>query len=281
MQQAEKLTVKELISELLRKAGANEKSIREFTDEGSMKVYRRAFIHSSVSKTENYNQLEFVGDSILNLAVALWFRQEHPEVESVEFMTRSKHHISSNKFLAQKFHGMYEHLIRFNPSAQELFNIKNWEDRFENQDYLKKVGDVFEAICGAIAEVINKKTETLAGVNIACLSVMALLREAKVDLTPEAVFDNKSRLKELYDSKKEEGWNFSKMFKVSDKNQQGKFLVSVYYIPKGSKREEILVQGKGVNKKNTEQQVSGLALERLSNMGVTRVPKDPHTKINA
>ena len=63
----------------------------------------QALVHPSFSKTYNNDQLEFVGDSVLKLAVSFFLREEYGE-KTVGALSALRQHLVSDKTLAKIAH---------------------------------------------------------------------------------------------------------------------------------------------------------------------------------
>lgn len=104
------------------------------------KLLSEALTHSSVTGRPHYERLEFLGDSVLNLAVSKYLFLKHPDADEGR-LTKLKSYIVSEQFLnvlAGKIN-LYKHIIT-GPEAADF-----------NDDSVKRItADVFEALLGAL-----------------------------------------------------------------------------------------------------------------------------------
>ncbi len=105
-------------------------------------LYREAFTHRSISKKNkvvgeryNYERLEFLGDAILGAVIAHWLYVESPN-EQEGYLTQMRSKIVSRKNLN---------------TLGEKLNLKPLI-RSKTKDSKDILGDVFEALIGAIYE---------------------------------------------------------------------------------------------------------------------------------
>lgn len=191
---------------LLRyRCNLKESTVNKFFIENkeSMLLVRQAFIHSTYSEETNYELLEFEGDGMIGAQVVQYIRRKFPEMISVRWNTRMKHHIISSKVLAKlAIDNGFEQFLVINENLQAY--IESFEDKWDCSEYQSAYEDTVEALCGAITEVLNK--HAAQGVaDAACYNIISsFLDEYEIPLKYEDLFDAKSRLKEIFDN---QGWN--------------------------------------------------------------------------
>jgi len=118
------------------------RKITEFKPK-NLEIYRKAFTHSSVKKTDqngniiNYERLEFLGDSIIGSIIATYLYRKVPE-QNEGYLTKMKSKIVNRKNL--------------NKLAKKLNLIELIIIRRNSQKKIgeKIYGDIFEAFVGAI-----------------------------------------------------------------------------------------------------------------------------------
>ena len=86
------------ILSLLGRLDLNQQSLDTFTDKESMLEFSRAFTHKTWSRSFNYERYEFLGDTIINDAVAHYINVSFPHIQNVAWMTRIKHSLISSKY---------------------------------------------------------------------------------------------------------------------------------------------------------------------------------------
>ena len=213
------------IISLLERLDLNQQSLANFTDEESMMEFSRAFTHKSWSPTFNYERYEFLGDTIVNDAVAHYISTNFPHIQNVAWMTRIKHTLISKKYLAGLAHkAKFLSFFRYGGKLAPILNSSYEEaNKTLNKEYLSILEDIFEAFIGALRDVVDKKTVDGIGGIIARQMVHTFLDKTTVPVTYEEIFDPKSRLKEIYDKYH---WGFS----VRNKGAHGMFTASMIVV---------------------------------------------------
>ena len=103
-------------------------------------IYQEAFIHNSISSTNNYQRLEFFGDSIINMLVTEYLYNKFPEYNEGQ-LTKIKSEIVSTKNLST-----ISKKLNFNNFV--IYTI-NMEFKFNGRDNDKIIGDIFESFIAA------------------------------------------------------------------------------------------------------------------------------------
>ena len=265
------------ITSLLERLDLNQQSLANFTDEESMIEFSRAFTHKTWSSTFNYERYEFLGDTIINDAVAHYISTTFPYIQNVAWMTRIKHTLISKKYLAALAHkAKFLDYIRYGEKLSPILK-GSYEKANEslNKEYLSILEDVFEAFIGALRDIVNKKTVDGIGGIIARQMVHTFLDKKTIPVSYDKIFDPKSRLKEIYDKYH---WGFSvrnkgahgvftaSMVVVRDLN--GSTNVEVYGYPVGtkekiSKNRRLLCVTQGSSKEVAQQNAAKTALDIL------------------
>ncbi len=224
------------ITSLLERLDLNQQSLANFTDEESMLEFSRAFTHKTWSKTFNYERYEFLGDTIINDAVAHYISLTFPHIQNVAWMTRIKHTLISKKYLASLAHkAKFLDFIRYGEELKPILTGSYEKANATlNKEYLSILEDVFEAFIGALRDIVDKKTVDGIGGIIARQMVHTFLDKKTIPVAYDDIFDPKSRLKEIYDKYH---WGFS----VRNKGAHGMFTASMIIVrePNGSSNVEV------------------------------------------
>jgi dsRNA-specific ribonuclease len=86
-------TFKNLISNTLKLGNLKLKYIEILTNESSLKLYDQAFTHHSYDPLNNYEYLEFLGDSTINKSIVWYLSRRYPELNKksgVQILARLK-----------------------------------------------------------------------------------------------------------------------------------------------------------------------------------------------
>lgn len=165
-----------------------------FVTDYALSMFQTAFIAKSVSPRQNYEVLEFLGDSAANQAVVAYFYNSYPQLRclsgsGVGILSRLKmKHTSSESFA--KFASQYGFLPYIKATREELDNPEKTQHLLE---------DVFEAFIGAIYDILMKHF----GLNGVCNQIIYdfisyILNGQKISFDLDELYDAKTRLKELF-----------------------------------------------------------------------------------
>lgn len=285
------LTFVQFITKLLsEKSTLGGESIKRFTNEKSMEIFKLAFTHKSFDKTNNYELLEFIGDLLVNYSVGKYIIEWDKNIQNVEYLTRLKHNITSKKHLAlmAEKSGFFEHML-IDTDVREKMEKLTPEQRHSNlskNGFMSMLEDCFEAFIGAVSQVIEKETGSLAaGNDIARKIVFAFCDELDISLDYTDVIDKKTQYKELCDKNR---WDVKKCIdtKTLYENKKTIYETNVYAYPLGDKTMKkenrvLLSTKKGIPKVEMENQASEEAINKLKNIyNIAVIPKNPYSKKN-
>lgn len=279
-----------------------EKTVNDFfiVNKESMLLVRQAFIHSSFSEDTNYELLEFEGDGVIGSQAVQYIRRKFPDMVSVRWNTRMKHHIISSKVLAKLAidNGFEEYLV-IGQNLQAY--IESFEDKWDCSEYQSAYEDTVEALCGAITDILNRYVAQGVA-DAACYNLIAsFLDEYEIPLKYEDLFDAKSRLKEIFDN---QGWNnlpgcsMKKClvtlevdeysigrYKREDKNPDrrvlettDKFITFGYACIGNNNQRVLLVVTTANTKSNAEQPAAEIIIARLARRGISIAIPDMYEK---
>jgi dsRNA-specific ribonuclease len=226
-----------IISLLMR--GVGEKTAKDLFSKNDEK-FKQAFTHKSVNPIDNYERLEFVGDSIINCAVACFIEDKFSEVKSVMFLTRLKHVIISKKSLSLIAEGLgfWNHL-NISQDTRDKYNALNSNNRHKDVEYLSLLEDVFEAFIGATFSSFKNSEKMKEISTVICIKIInSFLSLLNISLNYKELFDAKTRFKELCDRR---GWKFKTCISTTKVIVDGKsrFATATYgYIIDGGQGEE-------------------------------------------
>lgn len=182
----------EFISGLLRLANVKNKYIKSFLDEDTMKLYNQAFTHISFDPETNYEMFELLGDITANKILVWYFYRRFPQLN----------HPLGVKVIA-RLRINYGAKVTFSSLAENLGFWKFISASVPIRETKKKslLEDTFEAFIGLTENVINTKMEAAIGETVCYTFVSSVLDKISVSLKYEDLFDAKTRLKEIFDSK--------------------------------------------------------------------------------
>jgi len=163
----------------------------------ALSIFQTAFISKTVLPQQNYEVLEFLGDSASNHAVVAYFYNSYPQLRcfsgsGVATLSRLKiKHTSSESFA--KFATQYGFLPYIKATREEL------EDPEKTQHLLE---DVFEAFIGAIYDILMKHFGLHGVCNQIIYDFIAhIFNQQQISFDLDELYDAKTRLKELFDNR--------------------------------------------------------------------------------
>lgn len=215
-----------------------------------MDLYEMCFTSSSVDKKNNYEYYETLGDATVNKFIVWYFYRRFPQLhcpEGVKVISRLKINYVSKTVFAQ-----VADKLGFWPFIKAADNKK-----LASKESLLE--DVFEAFMGVTEDILDNRF--MVGVGYAKVHdiLKSIFDKLDISLEYEDLFDPKSRLKELFDRHKQLG-------RVDWVDKDHENIVYMYHIGGG---QEILGRASGNIKKEREQKASQIALDLLSERGIT------------
>ncbi|MGE5371012.1 MAG: ribonuclease III [Solirubrobacterales bacterium] len=200
----------------------------------------KALTHPSYAQehegTQNYQRLEFLGDSVLNLIVAVYLYQEltdRPEGVLTKIRSRvvcEKHLVKTAKTLM-----INEYLI-----------LGRGEENSGGRNRDSILADAVEAIIGAL--YLDQ------GLEYAAEFILPFVRDDIDRLSQGDFYDFKSRLQELAQSTGKDNV-FYEILKESGPAHNRTFEAAVYF------QNRLLAKGAGKSKKEAEQKAAEIALQ--------------------
>lgn len=179
------------IKNIISKTTSNQDFLDRLTDPEAMALYKLAFIHKSVDPINNYETLEFKGDTVLNAVSVIYLTKRFPEITDEGLLTGMKHFVTEKKFFARM-----TTKIGFDSWIQ-IVNIP------EVQAQAKSIKeDVFEAFNGAFFEMCEKKIMDGSGWKFVYNLVEYLLEDEVIPITKASLQKPRAVLKEIVDTLK-------------------------------------------------------------------------------
>lgn len=181
---------KNFIREIVSLGGLKEQYFPVLLDDIGMRMYEFAFTHSSVHSTQNYELLEFLGDTTLNKSVAWYLPQRFPQLScaaGVKVLTRLKINLISKKSFATF------------AKTLDFWDYITVDMDTRNNKMNKTLEDVFEAFFGATELLLDTRIRHGIGYEICYSIVKKLLDETDLSLKYKDIFDAKTRIKEILD----------------------------------------------------------------------------------
>jgi dsRNA-specific ribonuclease len=252
---------KYFIKQVLSLANINEHFFNVLIDEEGLKMYDRVFTHSSVDSCNNYEYLEFLGDTTLNKSIAWYLSRRFDRFacsDGVQALTRLKINLISKR----SFAGFAKRL-----SFWEFVSAST-ETRSNQMD--KTLEDVFEAFFGATEVLIDSRIRQGAGYSVCYAIISNILDTMDISLRYEDLFDSKTRLKEVFDF-----FGASKIGVLVYDTEKVDRIHKVKAIRRFQGVDTVLGEGSSSLKVDAQQKAANLSFAKLDRMGFTK----PDTKI--
>lgn len=209
---------REFIIKLLEtRAGVKRSEAEKWTNQSGMELLTLAMTHSSVDPTNprnNYEILEFVGDSILSNITAYYLTESFQTIvemgnKGVQYLSKQKSLVTSKAFFADfsdKFG--FAKFIRYRP-LKYIFSKETISTDQQTQQ-IKTVmidrsmmEDVFEAFFAALVKTIDKHEQMIGiGFSVAYSIMSSIYSEITIPTSLNELVDAKSQLKEIFDKRR-------------------------------------------------------------------------------
>lgn len=235
-----------------------------------MKLYQKAFTHSSYDSVNNYEVYEQLGDITVNKFLVWYFHSRFSnQLNSpfgVKIVARLRIKYGSKQFLSELADslGFWEHIL--------ILDKSNDITQGKRMSILE---DVFEAFIGVTEYIIDQRLHPGLGYISSYRILESIFNELPIDLSYEHLFDAKTRLKELFDTYREQLGNVHYEYKKLPN------MVSVVQIYHGTNKNFICSASSPINKSIAEQIASEKALQVLAQRGfVKEIPIEYKTLIS-
>jgi len=236
-------------------------------DESSLQLYQKAFTHVSFDSVNNYEVYEQLGDITVNKFLVWYFHNRFTTANGVglfnsplgvKVVARLRIKYGSKQFLSDLADqlGFWEYA-----RVGEVVSIGKRMSILE---------DIFEAFIGVTEFIIDRRfqngSQTVGMGYMCCYKILQQFFDSiGIDVSYEALFDAKTRCKELFDLYKEDLGNL-----VYEYEKQGQHSIVQIYRQTPSQKIFICSSSSPVNKALAEQQASEEALIVLNRQGFTK-----------
>jgi len=245
-----------MIRSILKKGKLKDEYIDRIIKNG-MPLYSQAFTHPKADEDNNYEPLEFLGDSIVNCVIVWYLSRRFPQLnckEGVKILARLKINLVSKKVFAT--------------FGDELGFWKYVSADKETRDtkMKKTLEDVFEAFFGATQKLVDSEIRMGVGYSVCYNIIQNLFEDMHISLKYEDLYDAKTRLKEVFDFFKETIGQIKYENERIDRIQHVK-VYRLFTDERGKKQKILLGSGSAALKPDAEQKAAARALENLNREG--------------
>jgi dsRNA-specific ribonuclease len=237
---------------------AKEEIIHKIINSNTLSMWKKAFTHETIDLNDNYEQLETIGDRVLELCFLKYLLRKFPDLSPQE-ITELK-----SKYMSKIYQGTTSRKLGFG----------DWIRVGNDISSISILEDVFESFFGALFEISDNIIGDGVGY-VLCLKFLTLIFEdVKFDLS-KAQGHPRSQIKEIFEMLKldpeiqdvsisEKGTNVT----ISITDYTHNELVELEKIPKNSTK--VIGIGFGPYKTNAVNLAYSNALEYLEGIGITR-----------
>lgn len=253
-----------MLRNILKKGKLKKEYIDRIIKNG-MSLYSQAFTHPTADENNNYEPLEFLGDSIVNCVIVWYLSRRFPQLncqDGVKILARLKINLVSKKVFANF------------GSELDFWKYVSADKETRDTKMKKTLEDVFEAFFGATQKLIDSEIRMGVGYSICYNIIQNLFENMQISLKYEDLYDPKTRLKEVFDFFKD------KIGQVKYENERVERIqyVKVYRLytdERGKKQKILLGQGSAALKPDAVQKAASRALEHLNREGkfIKEVPE--------
>lgn len=246
-----------MIRSILKTGKLKDEFINLITDDKGMVTFIEAFTHPSVNKRYNYELLETLGDSTINKCIVWYVIRRFPQLDCP----------SGNKIVAR---------LKINLVSKKSFSLISkqldfWKyvscDLETRQTKMEPtLEDVFEAFFGATESIIDKRIKQGVGYTICYNIIKSLFDNIEISLKYEDLFDAKTRLKQIFDSRAFKEQGIGTIQYESEKIEESKLVSTIVYRIFANKKIPI-GQGTSSLKAKSEQIAASVAIDNLKRIG--------------
>ncbi len=211
---------KRLIVDLLKRGNLRDKYIDVLTDKSSMELYNQAFTAPSADPENNYEIFEQLGDLSINKFIVWYSYRRFPQLNcpaGVKVVARLRINYGSREsfFKIADELDFWEYI-----SADEEDRMRKKKDMLE---------DCFESFIGCTEFILDNRFRLGVGYAIVYDILASIFDEKPMSLKYDQLYDEKTRLKELFDVYKDRlgSWTFM------DTRDDILAVSTVYRIPPG------------------------------------------------
>jgi dsRNA-specific ribonuclease len=237
---------------------AKEETINKIVNSKTLPMWKKAFTHETIDLNDNYEQLETIGDRVLELVFLKYLLRKFPDLTPQE-ITELK-----SKYMSKIYQGTTSRKLGFG----------DWIRVGNDISSISILEDVFESFFGALFEISDMEIGDGVGYVMALKFLTMIFTDVTFDLS-KAQGHPRSQIKEILEMLRfdpeiteaipsEKGTNVT--IRISDETHND--LVELGMMDKNS--SNIIGVGFGPYKTNAVNLAYSNALEYLESLGITR-----------
>jgi dsRNA-specific ribonuclease len=253
----------DFIRNVFSKSQIDPKYIGVLISPKALDIYRVAFTSITVDQVNNYELYEYMGDMAANSAIVVYFYESFPQLrcaKSINILNRLKIVHASNESFSKIGEDLgFWPFIRYDEKVADTVPLlkKSKEALLE---------DVFEAFVGA-TEVILIEEFGLVGVasQIIYNFIKSIFDMKYISFSPEDLYDAKTRLKELFEIRKNTPNPLANMFGAPKYNESSPSSKSV--VLRFTNDKNLVFYGSGSNKQKSQKIAAQNAIDYFTSKG--------------
>jgi dsRNA-specific ribonuclease len=253
---------KALIQNLLDRGQLKPKYVEFLTSSKSMSMYEQAFTSASGNGTTNYEVFEQLGDLSINKFIVWYAHRRFPQLNcplGVKVAARLRINYGSRDSLSK--------------IGEELgfwpFISASEEDRYHKKKDLLE--DCMESFIGCTEYMLDQEFIPGVGYPIVYTILKSMFDEMPMSLAYNDLYDPKTRLKELFDSRKDLG-----TWKMLDDRTDKLTRVTVFQTTNAGRRA--IGEGTAARKDDAGQRAATQALEFFRSQGIFKPIADEYLR---
>jgi len=253
-----------MLRNILKKGKLKEEYIDRIIKNG-MPLYSQAFTHPTADENDNYEPLEFLGDSIVNCVIVWYLSRRFPQLncqDGVKILARLKINLVSKKIFADF------------GSQLDFWKYVSADKETRDTKMKKTLEDVFEAFFGATQKLIDSEIRMGVGYSVCYNIIKNLFGPMHISLKYEDLYDAKTRLKEVFDYFKDTIGQLKYENERIDRIQYVK-VYRLFTDIRGKKQKLLIGEGSAALKPDAQQKAASRSLEYLNSEGkfIKEVPE--------
>lgn len=251
---------KELLKTLLAIGDVGEDTIEVLTTNKYVEMFKIAFVHKLKNETRNYQRVEFMGDGLVNVIIAIYVYNER-KIASPSELTNMKHKLVASKFLGTNFIEKTGIINLLDPPLNVI------REKISRESEIDKIsGDVFEAMIGELFNIVKSKFHVGTAFEIVYRIVIAFVKTVPI---PSGEKDPKTAFKELLEEHPElkiPDLNLNTESKI-DQLAEGKKMYYYKIYKKGfGNTKKVVVDEKGEDEREVRTRAYNKALLAFKNI---------------
>jgi dsRNA-specific ribonuclease len=193
----------DLINLLTKRGSLQPKTAEELLDDYGIRSLKLAFTHPTMLESHSYELLETLGDSTVNKCMVWYITRRFPQIKrgesGNEIITELKKTYVNKASLSQRLNQLG--LTKYIRYKELPYLEKGVEKKVMMDNSMRE--DVFEALMGAIEDLIDSKIMVNTGYSVVYNIITSLLDEDKnISISMEDILDPKTKILEVFAKRK-------------------------------------------------------------------------------